>query len=131
MQLMIIDKITKFFNWFVDFLAKPLGIAIWSIVLILAGVYYGEYQIEKTNNHNKTQIQADNLRIKQLESKIDTLSNRLANRDCSDEIQRYVNLIQNIQIQTSQKKEEIEKRLEMEKKKTEELKNINQNLNNK
>ena len=131
MQLEIIDKITNFFNWFIDLLAKPLGITVWSIVLILSGVYYGEYQIDKTNKHNNAQLQADDLRIRQLESKIDTLSNRLANRDCSDEIQKYVNLIQNIQIQTSQKKEEIEKRLEIERKKTEELKTLKQTLNSK
>lgn len=131
MQLEIIDKITNFFNWFIDLLAKPLGITVWSIVLILSGVYYGEYQIDKTNKNNKIQLDADDLRIRQLENKIDTLSNRLANRDCSDEIQRYVNLIQNIQIQTSQKKEEIEKRLEIERRKTEELKTLKQTLNSK
>lgn len=131
MQLEIIDKIIKFFNWFIDLLAKPLGITVWSIVLILSGVYYGEYQIDKTNKNHKIQLDADDLRIRQLENKIDTLSNRLANRDCSDEIQKYVNLIQNIQIQTSQKKEEIEKRLEIERKKTEELKTLKQTLNSK
>ena len=66
-----------------------------------------------------------------MENKIDTLSNRLANRDCSDEIQKYVNLIQNIQIQTSQTKEEKEKRLEIERKKTKELKNLKKTLNTK
>ena len=131
MQLEIIDKIIKFFNWFIDLLAKPLGITVWSIVLILSGVYYGEYQIDKTNKNNKIQLDADDLRIRQLENKIDTLSNRLANRDCSDEIQKYVNLIQNIQIQTSQTKEEKEKRLEIERKKTEELKNLKTTLNTK
>ena len=131
MQLEIIDKITNFFNWFIDLLAKPLGITVWSIVLILSGVYYGEYQIDKTNKNNKIQLDADDLRIRQLENKIDTLSNRLANRDCSDEIQKYVNLIQNIQIQTSQTKEEKEKRLEIERKKTEELKNLKTTLNTK
>ena len=126
---MMIDKITKFFNWFISFLSKPLGVAVWSIILILAGVYYSELQIDKTNNRNEIKLQADNLRIKQLENKIDTLSNKLANRDCSDEIQRYVNLIQNIQIQTSQTREEKEKRLEIERKKTEELKNLKTTLN--
>lgn len=131
MQFIPTDKITKFLNWFVDFLAKPLGITVWSIALILGGVYYGEQQREIANNHNKKQIEADDLRIQQLETKIDTLSTRLANRDCSDEIQKYVNLIQNIQIQTSQKKEEVEKRLDIERKKTQELQTLKQTLNNK
>lgn len=131
MQINSIDKITKFLNWFIDFLAKPLGIATWSIVLVLLGVYYGEYKYDKANNANKKQLDADGVRIKQLELKIDTLSNKLANRDCSDEIQKYLEVIQNIQTQTSQKKDEIHKKLELEKQKTEELKTLNQTLNGK
>ena len=131
MQINSIDKITKFLNWFIDFLAKPLGIATWSIVLVLLGVYYGEYKYDKANDANKKQLDADGVRIKQLELKIDTLSNKLANRDCSDEIQKYLEVIQNIQTQTSQKKDEIQKKLELEKQKTEELKTLNQTLNGK
>lgn len=129
MQFNIFDKISKFFNWFIDFLAKPLGIATWSIVLVLAGGYYGEYQREKEEVHSKEQATADHLRIKQLEEKIDTLSNRLVNRDCSDEVQKYINLIQTLQLQTSQNKTEIQQRLELEKKKTVELENLKQSLN--
>lgn len=129
MQINIIDKITKFLNWFIDFLAKPLGIATWSIVLIIAGVYYGEYKENRQNEADQIQITANGVRIKHLEGKIDTLSNRLANRDCSDEIQKYVDVIQNIQTQTSQKKEEIQRRLELERQKTEELKTLKQTLN--
>lgn len=124
MQINSIDKITKFLNWFIDFLAKPLGTATWSIVLVLSGVYYGEYKYDKAND-------ANGVRIKQLELKIDILSNKLANRDCSDEIQKYLEVIQNIQTQTSQKKDEIQKKLELEKQKTEELKTLNQTLNGK
>lgn len=131
MQINSIDKITKFLNWFIDFLAKPLGIATWSIVLVLLGVYYGEYKYDKANDANKKQLDADGVRIKQLELKIDTLSNKLANRDCSDEIQKYLEVIQNIQTQTSQKKDEIQKKLELEKQKTEALKTLNQTLNGK
>lgn len=129
MQFNIIDKITKFFNWFVDFVAKPLGMATWSIVLILGGAYYGEYQREKEEVHGKEQSVANGIRIRQLEAKIDTLSNRIANTDCSEEVQKYVTLLQNIQIQTSQSKEEVQKRLELERKKTEELQNLKQSLN--
>lgn len=131
MQFNIFDKISKFFNWFIDFIAKPLGMATWSIVLILAAGYYGEYQREKAILDNKEQTVADGTRIKQLENKIDTLSNRLINRDCSDEVQKYINLIQVLQQQTSDKKLETQHRLEMEKKKTEELQNLNKTLNTK
>ena len=129
MNFNIIDKIIKFFNWFIDVLGKPLGITTWSIVLILAGGYYGELQREEGVSNNKEQITVANLRIKQLEAKIDTLSSRLANRDCTDEIQKYINVIQTIQLQTSQNKEEIQKRLQLERKKTEELENLKQTLN--
>lgn len=129
MQFNLIDKITKFCNWFVDFIAKPLGMATWSIVLILGGAYYGEYQREREEAHGKEQSVANGKRIQQLEAKIDTLSNKIANRDCSGEVQKYINLLQNIQIQTSQSKEEIQKRLELERKKTEELQNLKQSLN--
>lgn len=129
MNFNIIDKIIKFFNWFIDVLGKPLGITTWSIVLILAGGYYGEMQREKAILDNKEQMVADGARIKQLESKIDTLSNRLVNRDCSDEVQKYINLIQTLQLQTSQNKDEIQKRLESEKKRTVELENLKQTLN--
>lgn len=127
----ITEKIITFFNWFVDFLAKPLGITTWSIVLILAAGYYGDFQRERAMESNKAKTLADETRIKQLESKIDTLSNRLVNRDCSDEVQKYINLIQALQIQTSQSKEEKQGRLEMEKKKTQELENLNKSLNTK
>lgn len=129
MQFNIFDKISKFLNWFIDFIAKPLGMATWSIVLILGAAYYGEYQREKAILDNKEQTIADEARIKQLESKIDTLSNRLVNRDCSDEVQKYINLIQTLQLQTSQNKDEIQKRLESEKKRTEELEKLKQTLN--
>lgn len=128
MKLNFIDKLIKFFNWFVDFLAKPLGIAIWSIVLILSGVYYGNEQREIGNAASKEKLVADANRIILLEKKIDTLSNRLMNKDCTDEVQKYVNLIQTLQIQTSQNKEEVKKRLELEKKKTEELQSLNKSL---
>jgi hypothetical protein len=128
MKLNFIDRIIKFFNWFVDFLAKPLGIAIWSIVLILSGVYYGNYQREIGTTANKEKMHADENRIILLEKKIDTLSNRLMNKDCTDEVQKYINLIQTLQIQTSQNKEEVKKRLELEKKKTEELESLNKSL---
>jgi hypothetical protein len=128
MKLNFIDKLIKFFNWFVDFLAKPLGIATWSIVLILSGVYYGNYQRELGTAANKEKMHADENRIILLEKKIDTLSNRLMNKDCTDEVQKYVNLIQTLQIQTSQNKEEVKKRLELEKKKTEELESLNKSL---
>lgn len=123
-----IDKVIKFFNWLVDFLAKPLGIAIWSIVLILSGVYYGAEQREIGNTASKEKSIADGNRIVLLEKKIDTLSNRLMNKDCTDEVQKYINLIQTLQIETSQNKEEIKKRLELEKKKTEELQSLNKSL---
>jgi len=110
-------------------LAKPLGITTWSIVLILAAGYYGDFQRERALNSTKAQSVADETRIKQLEAKIDTLSNRLVNRDCSDEVQKYINLIQTLQVQTSQNKEEVQKRLELEKKKTQELVNLKQTLN--
>jgi hypothetical protein len=129
MNFSVIDKIIKFFNWFIDILAKPLGITTWSIVLILAGGYYGEYQREEVISNNKEQTIAANSRIKQLETKIDTLSTLLANRDCTDEIQKYINVIQTIQLQTSQNKEEIQRRLELEKKKTQELQKLKQSLN--
>ena len=129
MQFNIFDKIPKFFNWFIDFIAKPLGMTTWSIVLILAAGYYGEYQRGKAVLDGKEQMIADGARIKQLESKIDTLSNRLVNRDCSDEVQKYINLIQTLQLQTSQNKDEIQKRLESEKKRTQELENLKQILN--
>lgn len=129
MQFNIFDKISKFFNWFIDFIAKPLGMATWSIVLILAAGYYGEYQREKAILDSKEQLIADGARIKQLEAKIDTLSNRLVNRDCSDEVQKYINLIQTLQLQTSQNKDEIQKRLESERKRTHELENLKQTLN--
>ena len=129
MNFSIIDKIIKFFNWFIDILAKPLGITTWSIILILAGGYYGEYQREGVIYNNKEQTIAANSRIKQLETKIDTLSTLLANRDCTDEIQKYINVIQTIQLQTSQNKEEIQRRLELEKKKTQELQKLKQSLN--
>lgn len=128
MKLNFIDKVIKFFNWFVDFLAKPLGIAIWSIVLILSGVYYGNEQRALGTAANKEKMHADENRIILLEKKIDTLSNRLMNKDCTDEVQKYVNLIQTLQIQTSQNKEEVKKRLELEKKKTEELESLNKSL---
>lgn len=129
MNFNIIDKIMTFFNWFIDVLAKPLGITTWSIVLILAGGYYGEYQREEGISNNKEQITVANGRIKQLETKIDTLSSLLASRDCTDEIQKYINVIQTIQLQTSQNKEEIQSRLQLEKKKTEELEKLKQTLN--
>lgn len=128
MKFNLIDKIITFFNWFVDFLGKPLGISTWSIVLICAGVYYGEVQRAEGISNSKEQIESSTARIKTLEAKIDTLSNRLANKDCSNEIQKYINVIQTIQIQTSQNKEEIQKRLELERKKTEELENLKQSL---
>jgi hypothetical protein len=128
MKLNFIDKVIKFFNWFVDFLAKPLGIATWSIVLILSGVYYGNEQRALGTAANKEKMNADENRIILLEKKIDTLSNRLMNKDCTDEVQKYVNLIQTLQIQTSQNKEEVKKRLELEKKKTEELESLNKSL---
>lgn len=129
MKFNIIDKVITFFNWFIDFLAKPLGITTWSIVLILAAGYYGDYQREKATEAGKAQTLADGTRIKQLENKIDTLSNRLVNRDCSDEVQKYINLIQTLQEQTSQTKYDNQRRLELEKKKTLELENLKKSLN--
>lgn len=129
MPLNTIDKVTKFFNWFIDFLAKPLGIATWSIVLILLGGYYGEYKETKQNQINQVQIDANGTRIKQLEAKIDTLSNRLVNRDCSSEVEKYMNLIQTLQIQTSQNKVEIQKRLNLQKQTTKELEKLDKSLN--
>lgn len=125
MNFNIVDKIITFFNWFIDVLGKPLGIATWSIVLILAGGYYGEYQREEGLSNNKEQITDAHIRIKQLESKLDSISNK----DCTGEIQKYINIIQAIQLQTSQNNEDAQKRLQLERKKTEELENLKQSLN--
>ena len=128
MKFDILDKVVNFLTWFADFIAKPLGIATWSIIIILGAAYWGEIQREKGTINSKEQIVADGKRIKELEIKIDTLSNRLINRDCSDEVQKYINLIQALQQQTSDRKLETQQRLEMEKKKTEELQNLNKTL---
>jgi len=121
-------ELMKFFNWLADYLAKPLGIAIWSIALVLSGVYYANNQREIGTAANKEKMHADENRIILLEKKIDTLSNRLLNQDCSDEVQKYINLIQSLQVQTTQDKEVIKQRLELEKKKTEELDKLNKSL---
>jgi hypothetical protein len=122
MQFNIFDKIPKFFNWFIDFIAKPLGIATWSIVLVLAGGYYGEIQREKAVLDSKE-------RIKELETKVDTLSNAIINKDCSEEVKKYMDVLQTIRLQTSQNNDDIQKRLELEKQKTLELENFKQSLN--
>ena len=123
-----LTEIPKFFTWLIQFLAKPLGIAVWSIALIGGGGYYGHIQRDNGFTERNADISADSLRIITLETKVDNLSDKLANRDCSGEVEKYMNLIQMLQLQTSQNREEIQKRLELEKKKTVELENLKQSL---
>lgn len=129
MQSGLFDNIPKFLNWFIGFIAKPLGIATWSIILILGGGYYGEYQRKKGNDENKPQMRSDWVRINKLELKVYDLSEKLANRDCSSEVEKYMNLIQTLQIQSSQNKADIQKRLDLQKQTTKELEKLDKSLN--
>ena len=129
MQAGLFDNIPKFLNWFIGFIAKPLGIATWSILLILGGGYYGEIQRKKGNDDSKQHTKADSVRINKLETKVYDLSEKLANRDCSGEVEKYINLIQTLQIQTSQNKQEIQKRLDLQKQTTKELEKLDKSLN--
>lgn len=123
------DKVPLFFNWFIKFLAKPLGIATWSIILIILAGFYGDYTRKEGSDSNSKQIIKDSARIIILENKVELLSDKLANRDCSAEVEKYMSLIQTLQIQTSQNKEDMRKRLQLEKQKTKELENLKQTLN--
>lgn len=125
----LVEKIPTFFNWFIKFLAKPLGIATWSIVLIILAGFYGDFKRQEGSDENKQQIHKDSARIISLENKIESLSDKLSMRDCTGEVEKYMNLIQTLQIQTSQNKEEMKKRLDLERQKTKELENLKQTLN--
>ena len=124
-----LSKVPEFFNWLIRFLRHPLGIAIWSIALVVSAGYYGDIQREKGEETNKHKVQMDSSRIVKLENKVYDLSEKLANRDCSSEVEKYMNLIQTLQIQSSQNRNDITKRLEIEKQKTRELENLKQSLN--
>lgn len=129
MPYRIFDKVPLFFNWFIKFLAKPLGIATWSIILIILAGFYGNYTRKEGSDSNSKQIIKDSARIIILENKVELLSDKLANRDCSAEVEKYMSLIQTLQIQTIQNKEDMRKRLQLEKQKTKELENLKQTLN--
>ena len=129
MQPLIFDKIPKFLNWFIGFIANPLGIATWSIILVIGAGFYGDSQRKKGQEENIPQLKSDSLRINKLEAKVYDLSEKLANRDCSSEVEKYMNLIQTLQIQTSQNKVEIQKRLNLQKQTTQELEKLDKSLN--
>lgn len=116
-------------NWLVRFLGKPLGIALWSIALIIGGGVYGEKQRDKGLFENKRQVIKDSLRIIKLEAKVDNLSEKLANRDCSGEVENYARLFQNLQMKTSYESEKSNKRLQLEQQKTKELEQLKNELN--
>ena len=59
MQAGLFDNIPKFLNWFTGFIAKPLGIATWSILLILGGGYYGKKKKKKGNDETSWQIESN------------------------------------------------------------------------
>lgn len=128
-MLEFFSKIPEFFNWLIRFLKHPLGISLWSISLVIGAGYYGDIQREKGEEQNKEKIKMDSSRIVKLENKVYDLSEKLANRDCSSEVEKYMNLINTLQVQSSQNKKDIIKRLEIEKQKTRELESLKQSLN--
>ena len=128
-MLEFLSKIPEFFNWLIRFLRHPLGISIWSIALVVGAGYYGDIQRQKGEEQSKQKTQLDSSRIVKLENKVYDLSEKLANRDCSSEVEKYMNLIQTLQIQSSQNRKDITKRLELEKQKTKELEKLKQSLN--
>lgn len=120
-------------NWLLRFLGKPLGIALWSIALIIGGGIYGDKQRDKGLVENKEQVtkqvKKDSLRIVTLEAKVDNLSEKLANRDCSGEVENYARLFQNLQLKTSYESAKSNKRLQLEQQKTKELEQLKNELN--
>ena len=127
-----------------NFVKDQLGAMVMFVALIIAAVAWGEYkhtqgkdessdrisELEKRISDRNSQVKNDSTKILKLENKIDTLQNKLAMRDCTEEMERANRFLRKIEIENATRAEELRRRVEFEKRKTQEMLKMKENLKN-
>lgn len=107
-------------DWARNFVSKPFGGFVTFVALVVSAAWYGDYkqdvgydkgrltnkEIEAQNEQRLVRRDADIVKLErqliEKQHKIDTLQHRLNTLDCTEQVNKYLNIIQVMQIKTAQ-----------------------------
>lgn len=131
----VVNIIKSSLEWIRVFWMKPYGKFVFVSFLIISGAYYGEWQRmrgENQANEKDSEMFANkNWQINQLNKEKKELSNKLEkaqNKDCTEEIEKYRKLFENISKSLASTNDEKRKALLIQKQFNKDLEQYTSNL---
>ncbi|MCL1653776.1 hypothetical protein M2T28_14220 [Elizabethkingia miricola] len=131
----VVNIIKSSLEWIRVFWMKPYGKFVFVSFLIISGAYYGEWQRMRgeyqANTKDKEMFSNKNWQINQLNKEKNELTKKLEkaqNKDCTEEIEKYRKLFENISKSLASTNDEKRKALLIQKQFNKDLEQYTANL---